>query len=1451
MFEAAPIGTKATLNEAFDRAMREMNSCFAQLESDLDWLDFDPVRLVFETVADVPQNGSRPAQYAVLHLLCPQHKHSLHFSVHITRRNRHSPRFVESDYRFYAPVNLPIGAEIGRVQVQDQDPIIYNSQVQLSIVRSSDTASRLANPPPKSGAAGELANGAAAGAAVDDPHWEMAKNGSILTRRRLTELKLFKPYQLRLLAVDFGSPQLFSLANVTIVPVSVSQPQFVRVNVANHRYQVFQWELPSYGVPERFRLVLKRKGEQRALHEQQMPPTETMAMTKIRLPLGIQLEVFVAAVDLDGETPSEPATFQAMDTDLHCPGQCSPDAGTPMCHYSHSQQLEQYRDPIGQLHCLCFAGFSGPECDRVEHCPAERLLEAYGGVDWPETPVNQSTQIPCPYNEDGRRLQRQCGWNAQREQAQWANATNADHQQQQQTSRSGGGSKGANGQQRRREQQHEEKQQQQQMEGHCRTQSSVLVHLGVLANYGRRSEQTLSGLQSVMRFLGTLLQFPAFQPAVKSAHFDAKIAEHVAQVLDSMSARNLSALAGGGNSTQLSTQLVEYAREFVTRLPMPFTLQSSTGGLQMRAWEMLPSSSGGGAFLPASSSSAFDAAASSSSPAIARHARLMDVDDPIADNSQSGVHLGPCFVQPSAHRGRALHARAICLRNATLFPLLAGHSPVLMLKLGEAIGNGEEEEQQRKQSGNEMPPQMMRIKGTRRGNGAEMAMHEEEEQGKQRKTTTAAAGMDGPLVLGFRLPATMATQQKQQENFTCAQFDEQTQHWSITGISLLSREMRPHGQILLCEVNAASIYADSVFALLPESLFVVESWLSWSWMTKFAPPLVALITIGICLLLLLWTAFLDRHSDPAQLVLLLALLLLHLFHLLLLLRPHQSALPFGGNFFTWPSSSALFSTLQLALLSFSATLALLNSSIYTRIVQLELEDVRKGPSRSARLICTLLFAILLPLALCVLTALMDGQILAGLDSEQPQLQPYNWTFGLALLFPLVLFMGCSMGFGAYSLWYGNKLATHMASNAASDWPSLESSTSLLQRRLLHQLSSAGGLSWLVLLFPFANLLVLLQPAEPIRSLVLCVLYACTALTVFLFLRLLSRIQRRLPHAHTNAIGQGPRSGRGGGGGDNTLVASLDENCGARNGGGGFFAGQKPPLPPPTAASMLIVQQQGQAQPIGPPGGVMSSSLLLLDPNNNNNANCSTSSNNNSSTSPMSDYQDRQYLLLRRSIHQQQQQQPQQCQSSSTATVQLSIGSSSNGAGGGGGGGRPSFYHQQQQRRLSDTVSTSAGTVLLESEDLALSISVDRCNQSTTSQGGRNTFGGGLQQQQRQQQQGMPPNLFAEMDAFDEQDDDDGDEEEEDLNAFLDTDATAAATTLMMVNNNGGSQMIRQQQTTASMAAFDDGTTTTARRRSQLNSSRQTPGQQQQQQQSPPSPSTSNNNNLTHPLVSVV
>ena len=87
----------------------------------------------------------------------------------------------------------------------------------------------------------------------------------------------------------------------------------MRVNVANNRYQVFQWDLPSHGVPERFRLSLRRRGELRPLHELEMEPTEQMAMTRVRLPVGAQLEVSVTAVDVDGETPSEAVSFQAID----------------------------------------------------------------------------------------------------------------------------------------------------------------------------------------------------------------------------------------------------------------------------------------------------------------------------------------------------------------------------------------------------------------------------------------------------------------------------------------------------------------------------------------------------------------------------------------------------------------------------------------------------------------------------------------------------------------------------------------------------------------------------------------------------------------------------------------------------------------------------------------------------------------------------------------------------------------------------------------------------------------------------------------------------------------------------------------------------------------------------------------------------------------------------------
>lgn len=45
--------------------------------------------------------------------------HSLDFRVHVTHRNHHPPTFAKPEYRFYAPVTLPVGAQVGKMEVCD------------------------------------------------------------------------------------------------------------------------------------------------------------------------------------------------------------------------------------------------------------------------------------------------------------------------------------------------------------------------------------------------------------------------------------------------------------------------------------------------------------------------------------------------------------------------------------------------------------------------------------------------------------------------------------------------------------------------------------------------------------------------------------------------------------------------------------------------------------------------------------------------------------------------------------------------------------------------------------------------------------------------------------------------------------------------------------------------------------------------------------------------------------------------------------------------------------------------------------------------------------------------------------------------------------------------------------------------------------------------------------
>lgn len=73
---------------------------------------------------------------------------------------------------------------------------------------------------------------------------------------------------------------------------------------------------------------------------------------------------------------------------------------------------------------------------------------------------------------------------------------------------------------------------------------------------------------------------PAFKPEVSEAHFDAKISEHVAHVIDTVASMNLSAIFG--NTSDVSEAVVDYIVEFSRRIPVPFHLQSSEGGFQVK-----------------------------------------------------------------------------------------------------------------------------------------------------------------------------------------------------------------------------------------------------------------------------------------------------------------------------------------------------------------------------------------------------------------------------------------------------------------------------------------------------------------------------------------------------------------------------------------------------------------------------------------------------------------------------------------------------------------------------------------------------------------------------------------------------------------------------------------------------------------------------------------------------
>lgn len=79
----------------------------------------------------------------------------------------------------------------------------------------------------------------------------------------------------------------------------------------------------------------------------------------------------------------------------------------------------------------------------------------------------------------------------------------------------------------------------------------MLIHLGVIGNYAQ-SAVSVSGIETVYRFISSLLKVPAFQPNMTNVHIDIRIAEHVIQVFDAVIARDWQNIKGNTTEIQVN-----------------------------------------------------------------------------------------------------------------------------------------------------------------------------------------------------------------------------------------------------------------------------------------------------------------------------------------------------------------------------------------------------------------------------------------------------------------------------------------------------------------------------------------------------------------------------------------------------------------------------------------------------------------------------------------------------------------------------------------------------------------------------------------------------------------------------------------------------------------------------------------------------------------------------------
>lgn len=74
-----------TMSEDLEKRLVELEDCFGQLETDVDWFRFNSERRIFETVKKAPIKG-QDSNWGALHLLCPENTvYFIKFRIHVTK----------------------------------------------------------------------------------------------------------------------------------------------------------------------------------------------------------------------------------------------------------------------------------------------------------------------------------------------------------------------------------------------------------------------------------------------------------------------------------------------------------------------------------------------------------------------------------------------------------------------------------------------------------------------------------------------------------------------------------------------------------------------------------------------------------------------------------------------------------------------------------------------------------------------------------------------------------------------------------------------------------------------------------------------------------------------------------------------------------------------------------------------------------------------------------------------------------------------------------------------------------------------------------------------------------------------------------------------------------------------------------------------------------------------